>query len=167
MKRRGEVRGGRRRRAGDWRALGKVMAALPLSAGGERPADDDAQRRLAAFWRRRFGAQARSEALLFDSGRLAVFVEAAAFGHEIRHLAPGLLRELAQAGVDAKSVTVKVRPPLPPPLPLPPRKTRPPLRLSATSAAQLEALANTVSHAPLAEALRSLAKKTVGGDGGG
>jgi len=147
-------RGVNRRRDGEWRAVAGLLAALP--GGGERPADAATQRRLAAFWKRHFGEAARrSSPLLFDSGRLAVLVEAAAWGQAIRHRAPGLLDELARAGIAATSVTVKTQPPSPPP---PPRQTRPPLRLSAASAAGIEALAATIEHPPLAQALRRLAK---------
>jgi len=141
-------------RHGDWRAAG---AALKLPPGAERPAAAAAQRRLADFWARHFGpAAARSTPLLFDSGRLAVVVEAAAWGHEIRHRAPGLLTELARAGIAATSLTVHTRPPRPRPRP---RRPRAPLRLSPASAARLESLAATVAHPPLAAALRRLAKR--------
>ena len=144
------------RRSGDWRTVAGLLAALPVAAA-ERPADDAAQRRLADFWARHFGpAAARSTPLLFASGRLVVFVDAAAWGHEIRHRAPGLLQELTRNGIAANSITVKTRPPPPPP---PPRKTRPPFRLSPASAAHLKSLAETIDHPPLAQALRRLAKR--------
>lgn len=156
VNRRAGRRGINRRDAGEWKSVAGLLAALP-AGGGERPADAAAQRRLAAFWARHFGdAAARSSPLLFDSGRLVVVVDAAAWGQAIRHRAPGLLEDLARAGIAATSVTVKTRPPMPSPPSPPPR---PRFRLSAASAARIEALAKTVQHPPLAEALRRLARR--------
>jgi len=147
------------RRSGDWRTVAGLLAALPVAAA-ERPADDAAQQRLADFWARHFGpAAARSTPLLFASGRLVVFVEAAAWGHEIRHRAPGLLDDLGRHGISARTITVKMHPPSPPP---PPRKPRARLRLSPHSARHIAQLAESIEHPPLARALISLAKRASG-----
>lgn len=142
----------------NWRLISQVPVAA-LTGGGERPAADPAQQRLADFWPRHLGAAGlHSWPLLFTSGRLVVFVEAAAWGHEIRHRAPGLLDTLGRHGIPARTITVKTRPPSPPP----PRKTRPRFRLSPHSARHLVQLAERIEYPPLARALLSLAKRASG-----
>lgn len=142
--------------ATNWRLISQVPVAA-LTAGGERPAADPVQQRLAGFWRGHLGAAGmHSWPLLFTSGRLVVFVEAPAWGHEIRHRAPGLLDALGRHGIPARTITVKTRPPSPPP---PPRKTRPRFRLSPHSAQHIVQLAERIEHPPLARALLSLAKR--------
>lgn len=142
----------------NWRLISQVPVAA-LTAGGERPAADPVQQRLADFWPKHLGAAAmHSWPLLFTSGRLVVFVEAAAWGHEIRHRAPGLLDALGRHGIPARDITVKTRPPSPPP----PRRTRPRFRLPPHSARHLVQLAERIKHPPLARALLSLAKRAAG-----
>jgi len=139
----------------NWRLISEVPVAASM-AGGERPAADPVQQRLADFWPGHLGAAGlHSWPLLFTSGRLVVFVEAAAWGHEIRHRAPGLLDALRRHGIPARTITVKTRPPSP----LPPRKTRARFRLSPHSAQHIVQLAERIEHPPLARALLSLAKR--------
>ena len=147
-----------------------LTAALPAS--GDRPAGHDVQRRLADFWRAELGggvevvggaavdaaamdaATMPSSPLLFTSGRLVVFVQSAAHGHEIRHRAPSLLKALAQHGIHATHITVKTQPHSPPPT----RATRQPFRLSPKTAEQIVQLAKTVDYPPLKESLVNLSK---------
>lgn len=139
----------------NWRLISQVPVAA-LMAGGERPAADPVQQRLADFWPGHLGAAGmHSWPLLFTSGRLVVFVEAAAWGHEIRHRAPGLLDALGRHGIPARTLTVKTRPPSP----TPPRKTRARFRLSPHSARHIAQLAESIEHPPLARALLSLARR--------
>ena len=93
--------------------------------------------------------------LLFTSGRLVVFVQSAAHGHEIRHRAPSLLKALAQHGIHATHITVKTQPHSPPPT----RATRQPFRLSPKTAEQIVQLAKTVDYPPLRESLLNLSKR--------
>ena len=143
----------------NWRLISQVPVAA-LTAGGERPVAGPVQQRLADFWPGHLGAAGmHSWPLLFTSGRLVVFVEAAAWGHEIRHRAPGLLDDLGRHGISARTITVKMHPPSPPP---PPRKPRARLRLSPHSARHIAQLAESIAHPPLARALISLAKRASG-----
>ena len=94
----------------EFRKISEMLsAALPDKSA--RPAARDAQARVADFWREHLGAAgAHSKPLLFASGRLVVFVEAASWGNEIRHRAPSLAAALRACGISVQKVEVKTQP---------------------------------------------------------
>ena len=89
---------------GDW-----LSAILPPNS--DRPANDDAQRRLADCLRTPLGEAApHCRALLFASGRVALLVDSAVWAQAIRHRSTRLLQAIIDGGIDAREIVVKVRP---------------------------------------------------------
>ncbi len=146
--------------------IAKLLGRV-LPAAGDVPASPAIQRRLVELWRKELGAAgARSLPLLFTSGRLVVFAESAAWGNEIRHRAPSLQAALAGQGIAVEAIEVKTQPPAA----LPARKTKKPprlFRLSKENAEHIQSLAATIDYPPLKRALRRLAGRGGGGEGGG
>ena len=94
-------------------AFRQISALLDaaLAETSDRPAPRDTQTRLERFWRGNLGAAgAQSRPLLFASGRLVVFVEAASWGMEIRHRAPSLAETLRARGFAVEKIEVKTQP---------------------------------------------------------
>ncbi|MGR3983979.1 MAG: DUF721 domain-containing protein [Gammaproteobacteria bacterium] len=86
-----------------------LAAALPQDC--DCPAPRAAQLQLARCWRDHLGAAgAHSRPLLFTSGRLVVFVEAASWGNEIRHRAHSLAEALRARGIGVRAIEVKTQP---------------------------------------------------------
>lgn len=85
--------------------------------------------------------------------RITVFADNAPVAAKLKLLAPSLLKNLQNKGVDVTSIRVEVQ------VISRARQTRrPPLKLSAKAAASLESLAETLPESPLATSLQRLAR---------
>lgn len=140
----------------EFRPLSALLTAA-LPSGGDVPAPDRIQQKLARCWREQTGAAAlHSRPLLFTSGRLVVFVESASWGTEIRHRSGSLMEVLVADGLRISTVEVKVLPDSPAPAR---KRAGKPRRLSPQNAGQIEQLAGTIEHPQLKASLLRLAKR--------
>ena len=86
-----------------------IKNSLPVSE--DRPAVERLQQSLSDYWRKQIGiAAAHTYPLLFQSGRLVVFCDSAAWATQIRHQKPSLLRQLNDHNFKISDINIKIRP---------------------------------------------------------
>ncbi len=136
-----------------------VKNQLPVSQ--DPPQDEESQRALRAYWRQNAGIAAPyTYPLLFQSGRLVLFCDSAAWGTRIRYQIPSLLRQLNESGFGIREIKTRIRP-------LSAvrttaskyRKTINPI--SPENASAIGHLAKKVQHQGLKESLLRLSKRAV------
>lgn len=133
-----------------------IENGLPI--GTDSPVGEHLQQALIDYWREHVGiAAAHSYPLLFQSARLVVFCDSAAWATQLRHQTPSLLRQLNDNGFQIAEIKIKIRPlsSFRPPTNQYRKKIAP---LSKANAKIIRELAAKVEHSGLKQSLLRLAK---------
>ncbi len=131
-----------------------------MSVNKDTPVTASSQQSLLDYWQEQIGIAAPySYPLLFQSGRLVVFCDSAAWATQLRHQKLSLLRQLNDSHFKVSDIDIKIRPLSSSQLPLKNSLTRN-KPISKDSADALCTLADKVGHGGLRESLLRLAKKS-------
>ncbi|WP_423907568.1 DciA family protein [Candidatus Spongiihabitans sp.] len=88
---------------------GMIKNSLPISK--DPPVVEHLQQSLIDYWREQVGIAApHTRPLLFQSGRLVVFCDSAAWATQIRHQKPSLSRQLNDNNFKISDINIKIRP---------------------------------------------------------
>lgn len=135
-----------------------IKTILPVSK--DPPAVEHLQQSLIDYWRTQVGMVAlHSHPLLFQSGRLVVFCDSAAWATQLRYQTPSLLLQLNDNNFKISNISIKIRPAssFRPPADYVAKKIEP---ISKENAKALCELAEKVEHSGLKKSLLRLSKKT-------
>ncbi len=98
----------------EFKSIAQVIKSVienSLTVSKDRPVAEHLQQSLSGYWREQVGIAApHSYPLLFQSGRLVVFCDSAAWATQIRHQKPSLLRQLNDNNFKISDINIKIRP---------------------------------------------------------
>ena len=123
------------------------------------PVGDEIQTRLTRFWEIDLGdLSLYTFPVLFESGRLVIFCESAAWATRFRHQSPSVVRRLRESGFRVTRPVIKVHQ-VSDVKPETRQAARESATISADSARQIRGLAERVEHSGVRESLLRLAGK--------